>query len=251
MRPGNALIVAKDNLGKIIWSWHIWVPATVPGSDAYVTSDSSKKMLDRNIGALHAPQKDTQNPEDAGLFYQWGRKDPLRTISNYADGTKANTCPKDVWQESSTQLTTDNMHESHCVFIKGNNDWLSTRENSLWTDSKTINDPCPAGYKVPQYGYTSFFDYFTIGNYLGWSFNEEQYNYTIGLTADPVAVFPFGHITKYGEYDLTDSKAWIWTASYKSDNTENARAVTVASSTSNSCTGQRKANGVYVRCVAE
>jgi len=250
LHAGNALIAAKDAGDNILWSWHIWIPATVPTSDTYGIHDT-KRMMDRNIGALDAPVKTSADPQNAGFFYQWGRKDPLRTISDLSNGTLATTYPAGVWTTSSTQLTTDNMESAPCVFIKNNYDWLSTRENTLWDESKTIHDPCPVGYKVPKYGFTSFFDYFTIANYAGWSFNDANYNFTIGKTTDPVAVFPFGHITRYGSYDLSDSKAWVWTATYKSDNVENARAVTVASESSRSCTGQRKANGVYVRCVAE
>jgi hypothetical protein len=28
LKPGNAVIAAKDDAGVILWSWHIWVPAT-------------------------------------------------------------------------------------------------------------------------------------------------------------------------------------------------------------------------------
>lgn len=250
LHVGNALIAAKDALGNILWSWHIWVPATYPTSATYGIHDT-KEMMDRNLGALDIPSKDAAVPANAGFFYQWGRKDPLRTISAFDTGALATTYPANVWTTSSTQLTTENMEASPCVFVTGNTDWLSTRENTLWDETKQIHDPCPVGYKVPKYGFTSFFDYFTIANYEGWSFNDANYNFTIGKTTDPVAVFPFGHITRYGSYDLSDSKAWVWTATYKSDNAENARAVTVASESSSSCTGQRKANGVYVRCVAE
>ncbi len=31
LKPGNAVIAAKDVDGKIIWSWHIWIPETAPG----------------------------------------------------------------------------------------------------------------------------------------------------------------------------------------------------------------------------
>ncbi|MDY6289515.1 MAG: hypothetical protein SPM02_08700 [Bacteroidales bacterium] len=250
LHVGNALIAAKDALGNILWSWHIWVPATYPTSATFGIHDT-KEMMDRNLGALDIPSKDAAVPANAGFFYQWGRKDPLRTISAFDTGALATTYPANVWTTSSTQLTTENMEASPCVFVTGNTDWLSTRENTLWDETKQIHDPCPVGYKVPKYGFTSFFDYFTIANYAGWSFNDANYNFTIGKTTDPVAVFPFGHITRYGSYDLSDSKAWVWTATYKSDNAENARAVTVASESSSSCTGQRKANGVYVRCVAE
>ena len=34
-KSGNALVAAKDASGKILWSWHIWMPKTAPGGDLY------------------------------------------------------------------------------------------------------------------------------------------------------------------------------------------------------------------------
>ena len=49
--PGNALIVAKDQSGTIIWSWHIWVTDFDSETDSQ-TWYSGAKVMDRNLGAV-------------------------------------------------------------------------------------------------------------------------------------------------------------------------------------------------------
>lgn len=253
LQAGNALIAAKDGTGKIIWSWHIWIPKSLPTADTYGFS-ASITMLDRNIGALDAPTAGSAEAQNAGLFYQWGRKDPLRAVSSIADGTLAKTYPTGIWTSSSTQLTAANMHESPCVFIKGSEDWIAVSDKTLWAETKTINDPCPIGYKVPKRNETGFFDYLTpSASNPGWSVNDSNYNFTINGAEGAVAVFPYGHFSRGGSYDLSDGRAWIWTATNKSDSEMTlARTMVLPSAVDKlDCSGQKKANGVYVRCVAE
>ena len=52
LKPGNAVIAAKDAAGVILWSWHIWVPATAIETGTYGLLD--KALMDRNLGALVA-----------------------------------------------------------------------------------------------------------------------------------------------------------------------------------------------------
>ena len=77
-KAGNAVIAAKNSSDVILWSWHIWIPATdVEDIDEGFVA-SGKKIMDRNLGAIYkaatgaVPAKNTY-----GLYYQWGRKDPF------------------------------------------------------------------------------------------------------------------------------------------------------------------------------
>lgn len=126
---GNALIAAKDDNGKTIWSWHIWV-TDVPEDHIYSNDLGTFVVQDRNLGATRADRGlGEQWKESTGLDFQWGRKDPfagkhlLETNQYYwiADFI----LHPDVWA----------------------NDW--ERTESMWkTDMKTIYDPCPVGYRV-------------------------------------------------------------------------------------------------------
>ena len=254
LHAGNALIAAKDALGNILWSWHIWIPKTAPSYALYGLSENIV-MLDRNIGALDNPLEDPEDAQNAGLFYQWGRKDPLRAVSSIAEGTLAKTAPADAWTTSSTQLTAANMHETPCVFITGSEDWISESDATLWADNKTVNDPCPVGFKVPKRSETSLFDYITPdATWKGWSINNDKNYFTIGKEEDSYAVFPFGHFSRSGGYDLKgDGASWFWTATNKgaSEMTLARTMVLNVADAKINCSGQKKANGVYVRCVAE
>lgn len=167
---GNALIAAKDANGNILWSWHIWKAAT-PSNVTYYKSDGSSAgtLMDRNLGALNAT---AGNNLSAGLLYQWGRKDPfmgpaaLRSASSHMKLT--GTAMKVVKVTASGVLSGGNASayatKNPTAYITGAsvNDWYAnTRANQndkLWNTTKTVNDPCPPGYRVPSgsFWYSAF-----------------------------------------------------------------------------------------------
>ncbi len=101
---GNALVAARDQDGKVLWSWHIWVE-----SDAIKgVSTAAGTIMDRDLGALSASQGDSLS---CGLFYQWGRKEPVRAS-----------------EPLMSEAETDDLAWSASV--------------------KTINDPCPDGWRI-------------------------------------------------------------------------------------------------------
>ena len=81
LHPGNALVAAKDAAGKILWSWHIWIPAT-PIVTANFGGIMGVDLMDRNLGALVAAEAgDAEvSPASYGMMYQWGRKDPFTAV---------------------------------------------------------------------------------------------------------------------------------------------------------------------------
>jgi len=68
-----------------------------------------------------------------GSLYQWGRPSDGHQLRNSAT--------------TSTQSTTD--VPGHAKFITGSTNWRNPANNALWGATKTANDPCPAGYRVP------------------------------------------------------------------------------------------------------
>ena len=117
--------------------------------------------MDRNLGATSA------NPGDVGalgLLYQWGRKDPFlgsSSISSNALAKSTITWPSAV-SSNSKNGTIAYATANPTTFIKNNdsnNDWYYTgslsTDNTRWTTSesnKSIYDPCPAGWRVPDGG---------------------------------------------------------------------------------------------------
>ena len=155
---GNAVIAVKDANGKILWSWHIWL-TDKPLEQVYYNNAGT--MMDRNLGAISATPGDVGS---LGLLYQWGRKDPFLGSSSVSSKTTAkstNVWPSDV----SSGITTGTIMYSisnPMTYISGNNendDWYYTgnsfTDNSRWSTlgkPKSIYDPCPAGWRIPDGG---------------------------------------------------------------------------------------------------
>lgn len=164
-KEGNALIAAKDAQGNIIWSWHIWL-TDEPQAQTY--DKGAGVMMDRNLGATSTASGEVTA---LGLLYQWGRKDPFMgsdaikgssSAANIARSTHAWPTPVD----SDASTGTIEFATAHpTTFIQyaedenAHSDWFytgcSVTDNTRWATSakgKTIYDPCPAGWRVPNGG---------------------------------------------------------------------------------------------------
>ena len=148
-REGNAVIAAKDASGTILWSWHIWLTDEPEGQVYY---NNAGTMMDRNLGATSATPGDVGA---LGLLYQWGRKDPFLGSSSISSSTKAKstiTWPSNEGSNSSTG-TVDYVTSHPTTYVTANSDWhYSSRDDNLWKSEKTIYDPCPSGWRVPDGG---------------------------------------------------------------------------------------------------
>ncbi len=169
-KEGNAVIAVKDASGKILWSWHIWLTDRPESQTYYVydyDTDSFTKevagiMMDRNLGATSATKGDVGA---LGLLYQWGRKDPFLGSSSISNSNATEAKSTIEWPssvKSTSETGTIEYAVSHpTTFIYGskNYDWYytgnTTTDNTRWTTSeseKSVYDPCPAGWRVPDGG---------------------------------------------------------------------------------------------------
>jgi uncharacterized protein (TIGR02145 family) len=154
-REGNAVIAAKDASGTILWSWHIWLTDEPQGQ---VYNNNAGTMMDRNLGATSATPGDVGA---LGLLYQWGRKDPFLGSSSISGSTIAKstiTWPSAVSSNSSNgTIAYATEHPTTFIGYNSNNhDWYytgsSSTDDTRWQSSKTIYDPCPSGWRVPEGG---------------------------------------------------------------------------------------------------
>jgi uncharacterized protein (TIGR02145 family) len=154
-REGNAVIAAKDASGTILWSWHIWL-TDQPEEQVYYNNAGT--MMDRNLGATSATPGDVGA---LGLLYQWGRKDPFLGSSSISSSTVAKstiTWPSYVSSNSSNgTISYATAHPTTFITRNSNNyDWYytgsSSTDNTRWQSDKTIYDPCPEGWRVPDGG---------------------------------------------------------------------------------------------------
>ena len=160
-REGNAVLAAKDASGTILWSWHIWM--TDQPEDQIYTNNAGT-MMDRNLGATSATPGDIGA---LGLLYQWGRKDPFigsSSIENSIEAKSTITWPSPI-ESSASSGTITYATKNPTTFITSNDlnyDWYytgdSNTDNLRWQSEKTIHDPCPSGWRVPDGGTNSIWD---------------------------------------------------------------------------------------------
>ena len=138
-KEGNAVIAANDNLDRVLWSWHVWL-TDYPKEQVYYNNAGT--MMDRNLGAT------TDNPREPnviGLKYQWGRKDPF--------GGGARTESTKTEKSMSIENAILNPMTYFQYSSNGTSGPLTTE--ILWNEDsniKSIYDPCPAGWRVPNGG---------------------------------------------------------------------------------------------------
>ena len=140
---GNALIALKQG-GVTVWSYHIWVTdmaLTNTWTPNYGSTATKKTFMDRNLGAT----ENTLSVNSRGLFYQWGRKDPFpkeETLTGFSIA-------------ASGRVSMGTTIKNPGAFNPYGGDWNSTRNDNLWnstSNTKTIYDPCPLGWRVPPSG---------------------------------------------------------------------------------------------------
>ena len=194
IRQNNEVIAIKDSGGKIIWSWHIWITndpallsAPIPvlnhSSDVYnffpiyclgwlsptdyqgreqvkivLSQKTSKKDIEIVVDQTEVKGKSN------GTFYQFGRKDPSPTLDAISGFSINNTALASL---------ADAICNPGTLYVFGHNgNWCSSIYKNLWTGKfcayystgankammiKTIYDPSPVGYKIPDAGaYTGF-----------------------------------------------------------------------------------------------
>ena len=208
---GNALLALKASDGTILWSWHIWVVDDL-ADQTYTNCEGQPTFLDRNLGAT---SNEYNNRYSIGLYYQYGRKDPFVirtdafTVTKSGDYYTADVEITDVevrTSDNSNMSWTIKNPNKRIVYTetasgnppKGFYNWLSpTAEiESNWGSPgkvtsvdecavskggyKTIYDPCPEGYRVPDYYY---FTGLTLENGVGESGKGVKFTVANGVEA--------------------------------------------------------------------
>lgn len=272
---GNALLAAYDAQGVLLWSWHIWVTDYDP-DEASVTL-GGKTFMARNLGACANDNSTTGEVlKSFGLFYQWGRKDPFVGPSAYnaagsTDATLYNGSGSYTYlsyTESTAEIGTESYARQHpMTFITGveesGYDWLySAHDASRWSETKSVNDPCPKGWRVPSGD--AFEGLEIVESLAEGSDYADSYGWTLG-DGSSQDYFPAGgrRTYLYGKIQNLNTNeerpmpwaGYYWTVAAEADNSVamyfDLASEDVPASRLLPAAPYQRANGMLVRCVKE
>lgn len=237
---GSAIIAAYDANNEIIWSWHVWVTGSDIESTAIQTAAGT--FMDRNLGAYansNGSADHTTIHESYGYYYQWGRKDPFNRPYSYDMANNSNKSGYDADGKTIryTAVTADNSDNGSEEFARKNPttlilgakdngwDWLFDKHDaSLWSSSqKSINDPCPRGWRVPSSEQFALLDIDAAEDALPSAEVKDKWGWYLS-DANGVKMFMLGAgrrsyetgiFTNVNNYESTPPVPWIgfyWTA---------------------------------------
>lgn len=253
LKPGNALIAAKDASDKVLWSWHIWIPETeiVTSTFGGIVKNG---IMDRNLGALVATDAKEVDGRSIGMLYQWGRKDPFPGASSVSSSDPIAVQGSVSLSSDKTNFTVAETIENPTVYVKtggdSNKTWMTDEEKStaFWGAEKTMYDPCPPGYIAP----TRDKEEMIWGKTATFVVDEASKLIKIGASAEAteVAVFPIAGYLDQGSYSNVGSRMYLW-SSYASSSEKNIAYQFYVKGTSISVEEQRMSRGGNIRCVVD
>jgi len=194
-----------------------------PTAVVKVTNPATGKIwMDRNLGASQVATSSTDSLA-YGDLYQWGR---------FADGHQCRT-------SAATAALSSSDVPGHGYFIlapDSPNDWRSPQNTTLWQGMKGVNNPCPAGYRVPTVAELD-------AERLSWSINTAA-----GAIASPLKLPLAGSRNKSdGSLSYVGSWGFYWSSSVYGTN---SMLLHFSSTTANTLSSSR-AFGLSVRCIKD
>ena len=227
---GNGVIAVYDKSdpnaedANVLWSWHIWHPQSTIKDEEYTNASGEKfQIMHCNLGAR---SDNAASVGYGGAIYQWGRKDPLWPNNDYRYGDgKTGLFFSTFRGMQKDAVTFEDAIKNPTQFIEAD-DWFGN-DDALWGDpngrelttygwsgEKSVYDPCPEGYRVPNNktwtGFikpNSLHDLLVIGSWIyGWHCPKYEGD-TVGAwyTQGARAIWWSGEIRRYA----TNSPLWV------------------------------------------
>lgn len=97
---GNALVGIFDSAGDLLWSFHVWCPTADPTSCISYTTNQGSHVYQVMSLPLGATDNSLDQLSSYGLYYQWGRKDPM----GKPNGVTSNTLESVTFTPTDTDL---------------------------------------------------------------------------------------------------------------------------------------------------
>ena len=193
----NAVIGVRDGNGSIAWSWHIWIWNQInhPLEELEIINHEGNNynILNYNLGSKYDSTEHLIN-----WFYQWGRKDPMLLPESYNSNKDHAYYGTTSFSIEPCAASVAESIKNPCTFYKydrdSNNNWVQLNYYYNFWDAtcssegatekvivKTIYDPCPRGFTVPNArvftGFTSTGakQFNVIGSFAnGWYFKKNE-----------------------------------------------------------------------------
>ena len=228
----NGVISIKDRNGNVIWSWHIWLweddltPVEITNSGGVKYS-----ILPVNLASKW---DDSSKTRIKNWFYQWGRSVPLLCPSAYNSTTDhASYGAKSLLKESTARTIGHGIQTPTTFYYNSSSpyNWFGTVSYyNLWdancTDTgysdntvvKTVYDPCPVGFKIPNgntfTGFGSGSSVNAVGSFdAGYKFKRNSSD-TVGV------FFPAAGLRHRNDGTLNNvgSNGYVWLSCANSQN---------------------------------
>ena len=225
----NGVISLRANQYSIMWSWHIWVWAD-DLTPVEVENATGVKYYFMPVN-LASKYDDSNKQYIKNWLYQWGRSVPMLCGKTYNSTTDHPNYGEFTFSKTSSATSMSYGIRMPSTFYK-----RTTREGSagvwfdddvfkfynLWDASrttkgisdnnvvKTVYDPCPVGFRVPNGSEFSSFTKDNVVSYTKRSTNYKRYpDDTVGITLHFV-------YTRHGQTGELRSDRYHWYSSIES-----------------------------------
>ncbi len=165
-------------------------PSPPPSSEPGTVASAGQIWMDRNLGASRVATS-MADAEAYGDLYQWGR---------LADGHQSRTSP------TTTTISSTDVpgHGSFILATSANSDlfdWRTPQNDNLWQGLSGINNPCPAGFRLP-----------TVAEWQTERASWGSQN-SAGAFASPLKLVPAGYRSgDWGELYNAGSDGYYWSS---------------------------------------
>lgn len=208
-----------------------------------VIGADGKKWLDRNLGASRVAQS-FDDYQAYGDLFQWGRGNDGHQLINHTTATTATAVNGSTFTFSATDTPGNNL------FIKWSGinlpwlrDWRSPQNNNLWQGVNGINNPCPAGFRLPTSA-----EQVALVNAAGITNNTTAYSSSLKLPTIGFRGFSDSLVQNLG------STSGYWSSSVDSINSVggvDAFGLSLDASSVDSAHIYYRASGLAVRCIKD